>query len=100
MLLMLVLVILTLTLALLGGKTCQNSFKPSVRIFIGLRAMITRVAEVHIEFASVSSSFNSSVLIEFGVTTCLMRSEFPKLKNGEVNVQSKYDVVNKKLSKL
>lgn len=66
--------------AFLGGETYQNSFKPSVGIFVGMRAMITRMAGVHLELSSVSSGFNSSVLFEFGITTCLMKSEFPKLK--------------------
>lgn len=66
--------------AFLGGETYQGSFKPSVGIFVGLRAMITRVAGAHLEFSSVSSGFNSSVLVELGITICLMKNEFPKLK--------------------
>lgn len=66
--------------AFLGGETYQSGFKPSVGVFGGIRAMVTKVAGVHLEFSSVSSGFNSSVLIEFGITTCLMKREFPKLK--------------------
>ena len=66
--------------AFLGAETYQSSFKPGVGIFLGLRAMITSVAGVHVEFSSVSSGFNSSLLFEVGITTCLMKSEFPKLK--------------------
>ena len=66
--------------AFLGGETYQNSFKPSVGIFVGIRAMVTKIAGVHLEFSSMSSGFNSSVLFEFGFTTCFTKSEFPRLK--------------------
>ena len=66
--------------AFIGGETYQGSFKPAVGIFVGLRAMITQKACVHLEFASVSSGFNSSVLLQFGITTCFMKSEFPRMK--------------------
>ena len=63
-----------------GGETYQNNFKPTVGIFVGIRTMVTRMAGVHLEFSSVSSGFNSSLLFEFGFTTCLMKNEFPKMK--------------------
>jgi hypothetical protein len=66
--------------AFIGGETYQSSFKPAVGIFVGLRAMVTQTAGVHLEFASVSSGFNSSVLLQFGLTTCFMKSEFPRMK--------------------
>lgn len=66
--------------AFLGGETYQSSFKPTVGIFIGIRAMVTKMAGVHLELSSVSSAFNNSLLFEFGLTTCFMKSEFPKTK--------------------
>ncbi len=66
--------------AFVGGETYQGSFKPAVGIFVGLRAMVTHNAGIHFEFSSVSSGFNSSVLLQFGLTTCFMKSEFPKMK--------------------
>lgn len=66
--------------AFVGGETYQGKFKTSVGVFVGLRAMITQAAGIHVEFSSVSSGFNSSILFEFGITTCLMKNEFPKLK--------------------
>ena len=66
--------------AFLGGETYKSSFKPAVGIFVGVRAMITKIAGVHLELSSVSSGFNNSVLFEFGFTTCFMKNEFPKLK--------------------
>jgi hypothetical protein len=66
--------------AFVGGETFQGSFKPAVGIFVGMRAMVTQKAGVHLEFISVSSGFNSSVLLQFGITSCLMKSEFPKKK--------------------
>ena len=66
--------------AFVGGETYQGSFKPAVGIFVGIRTMVMQNAGVHLEFTSVSSGFNSSVLLQFGVTTCFMKSEFPKIK--------------------
>lgn len=66
--------------AFIGGETYQGSFKPSVGIFVGMRAMVTQKAGLHLEFASVSSGFNSSILLQFGLTTCFMKNEFPKMK--------------------
>ena len=66
--------------AFVGGETYQGSFKPAVGVFVGMRAMMTQTAGVHLEFASVSSGFNSSLLLQFGVTTSFMKSEFPKIK--------------------
>jgi hypothetical protein len=66
--------------AFVGGETYQSSFKPAVGIFVGLRTMIIQNAGLHLEFVSVSSGFNSSILLQFGITTCFMKNEFPKLK--------------------
>jgi hypothetical protein len=66
--------------AFLGGEVWKGSFKPAVGIFIGLRTMFTQTAGLHIEFISTSSGFNSSTLLQFGITTCFMRSEIPKFK--------------------
>lgn len=66
--------------AFVGGEIYHGSFNPAVGIFIGLRTMITQTAGFHFEFISTSSGFNSSSLLQFGLTTCFMKSEFPKLK--------------------
>ena len=66
--------------AFVGGETYQGSLKPAVGIFVGIRTMVMQNAGVHLEFTSVSSGFNSSVLLQFGITTCFMKSEFPKIK--------------------
>ncbi len=66
--------------AYLGGETYQDSFKPSVGFFVGFRAMFTKMAGIHAEFISVSSSFNSGILLQVGLTTCLMKSESPRFK--------------------
>jgi hypothetical protein len=66
--------------AFAGGDNYEGNVKPSVGIFIGLRLMFTQAAGIHAEFLSVSSGFNSSVLLQFGFTTCFLRSDSPKLK--------------------
>ncbi len=66
--------------AFVGGDIYQGSFKPAVGIFVGLRAMFTQTAGLHAEFMSVSSGHNSGMFLQFGITTCFMKSEFPKLK--------------------
>jgi hypothetical protein len=66
--------------AFVGAETWKGSIKPSVGIFIGLRTMLTQTAGVHFEFISTSSGFNSSTILQFGLTTCFMKSEFPKMK--------------------
>jgi hypothetical protein len=66
--------------AFVGGDIYQASFKPAVGVFVGMRAMITQTAGLHAEFMSVSSGHNSGMILQFGLTTCFMKSEFPKLK--------------------
>jgi hypothetical protein len=66
--------------AFLGGETFQGQFKPSVGIFIGLRTMFSQTMGLHFEFTSVSSSFNSGSILQIGLTTCFIKSEFPKFK--------------------
>ncbi len=66
--------------AFVGGDNYEGKIKPVVGIFVGLRLMFTQVAGIHAELSSVSSGFNSSVLLQFGFTTCFMKSDAPKLK--------------------
>jgi hypothetical protein len=66
--------------AFVGGENYQNSFKPSVGFFVGLRAMFTQMAGIHAEFVSVSSGFNSGILLQFGLTTCLMKNKNARFK--------------------
>jgi hypothetical protein len=66
--------------AFVGGDFYQENFKPAVGIFIGMRAMITQTMGFHTEFMSVSSGHNSGMILQFGITTCFIKSEFPKLK--------------------
>lgn len=66
--------------AFLGGETYKNMLKPTLGIFVGIRAMITSKVGFHAEIASISSGFNNSVLLEFGVTTCFIKNEFRKFK--------------------
>ena len=66
--------------AFVGGDNYEEKIKPAIGIFVGVRLMFTQVAGIHAEFSSVSSGFNSSVLLQFGFTTCFLKSEIPKLK--------------------
>ena len=66
--------------AFVGGETYQGSFKPAVGIFVGARFMFIKTAGLHLEFVPVSSGFNSSTLFQFGITTCFIKSKFPRLK--------------------
>ena len=66
--------------AFLGGDNYEGKIKPAVGVFVGLRLMFTQVAGVHAEFLSISSGFNSSVLLQFGFTMCFLKSNEPKLK--------------------
>lgn len=66
--------------AFVGAESYQGSFKPAVGIFVGLRAMVTQEVGLHLEFVSVSSGFNSSILLQFGITTYFIKSEHPILK--------------------
>lgn len=64
----------------LGGDNYEGKIKPAVGFFVGMRLMFTQAAGIHAEFSSVSSGFNSSNLLQFGFTTCLIKSDVPKLK--------------------
>jgi hypothetical protein len=66
--------------AFLGGDIYKRSFKPAVGVFVGFRTMFTQTAGFHAEFMSTSSGHNSGMILQFGITTCFMKSEFPKLK--------------------
>jgi hypothetical protein len=66
--------------AFVGGDNYQGKVKPAVGIFVGLRLMFSQVAGIHAEFSTVSSGFNSSTLLQFGFTTCFLKSDLPKLK--------------------
>jgi hypothetical protein len=66
--------------AFLGVDNYQGSVKPAVGVFVGVRVMLTQRMGFHTEFSSISSGFNSSVLLEFGFTTCFLKSDTPKLK--------------------
>ena len=63
-----------------GGDNYQGKTKPAIGFFMGIRLMFTRVAGIHAEFSSVSSGFNSSTLLQFGFTTCFLKSDTPKLR--------------------
>jgi hypothetical protein len=64
----------------LGGDNYEGKIKPSVGFFVGLRLMFRQEAGIHAEFSSVSSGFNSSTMLQFGFTTCFLKSDIPKLK--------------------
>jgi hypothetical protein len=66
--------------AFVGGDNYEGKVKPAVGVFVGLRLMFIQVAGIHTEFLSISSGFNSSVLLQFGFTTCFLKSDSPKLK--------------------
>ena len=66
--------------AFVGGDNYEGKIKPAVGIFVGMRLMFTQMAGIHAEFSSVSSGFNSSVLLQFGFTTCFLKSDVPKIK--------------------
>ena len=67
--------------AFVGGDNYEGKIKPAVGIFVGMRLMFTQIAGIHAEFSSVSSGFNSSVLLQFGFTTCFLKSDVPKMKH-------------------
>jgi hypothetical protein len=66
--------------AFLGVDNYQKTVKPAVGVFVGARLMVTQSAGFHAEFSSISSGFNSSVLLEFGFTTCFLKNDSPKFK--------------------
>jgi hypothetical protein len=66
--------------AFVGGDNYEGKIKPAIGVFVGLRLMFTQVAGIHAEFLSVSSGFNSSILLQFGFTTCFLKNDSPKLK--------------------
>jgi hypothetical protein len=66
--------------AFVGGEMYQNSIKPAVGFFVGLRVMVIQMAGIHAEFASVSSGFNTGILLHFGVTTCFIKNENARIK--------------------
>jgi hypothetical protein len=67
--------------ALIGGETFESTFKPAVGIFVGLRIMLMQSLGVHAELSSISSGFNNSVLLQFGITTCILRNSLQKIKS-------------------
>ncbi len=66
--------------AFVGGENYEGKIKPAVGVFVGLRLMFTQAAGIHTELLSISSGFNSSVLLQFGFTTCFLKRDSPKLK--------------------
>lgn len=66
--------------AFMGLDNYQKKLKPAVGFFVGVRLMFTQAAGAHVEFSSMSSGFNSGAFLQFGITSCFMRSDVPKIK--------------------